>query len=169
MKQRLFNIIMCWDFTIALVVTIILFFSFPKVISGVFAKDIYGTGLTVLSILFSIYFAALAIIISSSSDDFVLFMENGDGKEGKLYRELLFNFKYSMITTFSALIVSICLYFQMTFILLGHKEYQQPKFYVSFYIFVSLYSLFTVLNSTLDAIKYSEKRVEFLKNKRDLN
>ena len=40
-----------------------------------FAKDIYSIGISVLSIVFSVYFAALAIIISASDDDFVAFLE----------------------------------------------------------------------------------------------
>ncbi len=63
----------CSDIVLAIVSAIFL----PSCVSNDLVAGYYSIGISVLSIVFSIYFAALAIIIASPPDDFVKFMEGG--------------------------------------------------------------------------------------------
>lgn len=153
------DIILSWDFILAIILSGIIYIFLPCNIKLLSAKDIYYIAITVLSIIFSLYFAALAIIISSSNDDFILFLE-----EDKIYSGVIGTFKYTLIVLFFSLIVSIILY---CIAALGINENYdiQPKIIMDIFIFLFSYSLFTVFNACLDSITYAKKRVEFIKIK----
>jgi len=73
------RVVFAWDFLLAIVGAIFIAVVFPCALPIDFAKDIYNVGISVLSIVFSVFFAALAIIMASSDDDFVRFLEkDGD-------------------------------------------------------------------------------------------
>lgn len=70
-----------------------------------FCKDVYGMGITVLSIVFSIYAAAFALLMTSSDDDFARFLdEEGD------FKALTASFKIVLLSLFLALGYAMCLY-----------------------------------------------------------
>lgn len=117
-------------------------------------------GISVLSIIFSVYFAALAIIISASDDDFVYFLE----AEGH-YTAILSTFKFSMFMIFTALIYSIILFAKTAYSLGMNSNYIQHHGWMVLYSFIFSYSLFCVFNSTIDALKYSHYRTKYLKEK----
>ncbi len=126
-----------------------------------FAKDIYSIGISVLSIVFSVYFAALAIIISASDDDFVAFLEEtGD------YSPIIATFRFSLVLLFVALMYSLLLYARTSYRLVGKIEFQSRWFLLVFAV-LFFYSLFAVVNSTMDAITYSKFRSRFVTLKKN--
>ena len=64
-----------WDLIAAVLCTVAAGSLFSGSIPESIARDIYGVGITVLSIVFSVFFAAVALVMTASDDDFVLFLE----------------------------------------------------------------------------------------------
>jgi hypothetical protein len=154
--MKIKNIIISWDFITALIMTVIIAFVLPSRIKTEFASSLYETGISVLSIVFSVYFAALAIIISSSDDDFVKFLE----KDGD-YSAIVDSFKFSLALLFIALIYSILL-FSISSFWISETCLIQSSLWLIVFIFLFLYSMFAALNSTLDSLKYAKFRTRFL-------
>ena len=152
--MRIRDIFTCWDFLVAITISLILWYYLPNQISISFAKDIYYLGVSILSKIFTIYFASLAIIISTSDNDFICFLEE-DGH----YTALLKSFKYSLLMIFFALMFSLFLYVLTSYFM--NKYSLHPKHIFIPYIFLFLYSLFTVFNASLDAMKYLNYRLQY--------
>jgi K+-sensing histidine kinase KdpD len=151
-----------WDLLLALVLAVLLGFILPDNIDNSFASTIYGVGISVLSIIFSVFFAALAIIISSGDNDFIHFLEeNGD------YSIIINSFRFSLILLFISLIVSIIM-FVITSLWQSNNIATQPKIVLALFTFIFSYSLFVTANSSLDALKYAERRVIFIRKTRGL-
>ncbi len=155
------DIVCAWDFLCALVVTVILSQVLPDRIDSGFARDFYNIGISVLAIVFSVYFAALAIIMSASDNDFALFLE----EEGD-YSAIVQTFKFSLTILFVALIYALVSY-GITLAWIAAKKTDQSMWLFIPYAFLFLYGLLTVANATQDAIKYSEFRIRYLKAKKD--
>lgn len=159
MPIKLKQIILSWDFLTAVCITAIAFFSLAGELANTLCKEIYNVGISVLSIVFSVYFAALAIIISSSDDEFVRFLEEvGD------YSKLITTFKYTLFLLFAALMYSIAL-FSLTSIWINDQFLVQPKIFMLIFAFFFPYSLFAAVSVTVDAIQYAKYRSIFV-NKR---
>ncbi|MGK9477905.1 hypothetical protein [Melioribacter sp. OK-6-Me] len=158
--MKIKNIIFSWDLIVALALSVLLFALIPSTISNEFAVKLYDIGISVLSIVFSVFFAAMAIIISASDDDFVRFLdEEGD------YTAIIGTFKFSLMILFVALIYSIILSASTSYMLsLGDKD--QCKIFIVLFTLLFSYGLFATLNSTYDAIKYAQYRTKFLKIKK---
>lgn len=148
--------IIAWDLFLAVGITVIVTFVLDSRIRDSFAKDVYSVGVSVLSIVFAIYFAALSIIISSSDNEFVRFLE-----ERGQFSELVSTFRFTLILLFVALVVAIGLYVYSAYIFANGG--QQSKFYFSLFVFLTFYALFAVVSSALDALKFATLRARFLK------
>lgn len=149
------KLVMSWDLASAIVLTIAgTYLLNENFLLGSRAKDIYGVGVSVLSIIFSIYFAALSIIISSSDNEFVRFLE-----EKGQFTELIKTFKFTLVLLFVSLIVAISLY---VYTVLSFRTVQTKWFFILF-LFLTTYALFAVLSSALDSIKFAGFRAKFLK------
>jgi hypothetical protein len=159
------HVIFGWDLLLALLGAICMAVVFPAWLPTDFAKDLYGVGISVLSILFAVYFAALAIIMASSDDEFVTFLdEQGD------YTLLIATFKMALFILFCALLVALCFYTYTSFRIANHFG-EQRKWWVVGFGFLFLWGLFAAFLSTRDAILYSKYRSRFLalrRNNRDL-
>lgn len=158
--MKIKDVIFCWDFIIAIIISIATYIIIPIHLQGSFVKDIYSMGISVLSIIFSVYFAALAIIISSGDDDFVKFL-NSEGH----YQAIISTFKYSIFMIFVALLYSLGLFIYVSFALSKNTNYTQSYAFFVSYIFIFAYSMFCVFNSTIDSIRYSSYRIRYLKIK----
>ncbi|RXM42262.1 hypothetical protein BOW57_17080, partial [Flavobacterium sp. YO64] len=73
--RRVKSFIYCWDFGIAFFATLITYYFLPDYINMKFTLSFYNVAMTVLSIIFSLFFTAMAIIMSSSDNDFIEFLE----------------------------------------------------------------------------------------------
>lgn len=123
-------------------------------------------GIGVLSIVFSIFFAALAFIISASDDDFVSFIE-----EKGLFTKIVNTFKWTVLSLFVALIYAILIYIVASYSIQYKNKNDETFLHISIiaiYCFLFFYSLIATLLSTNDAIKYSKKRVKFVRKKKDM-
>lgn len=158
--MKIKNIICSWDICIAFLITITIYLVLPDKINDDLAKDFYKIGISVLSIVFSIYFAAFAIIISASDDKFVLFLE----EEGH-FTELLSHSKFTIILLFISLMFSLFCY-GLTKLYNGDCVGHQSKYYLSIFIFLFIYSLFAALIAANDSISYAKYRTKFLKLKK---
>lgn len=118
------------------------------------AGSIFSIGISVLSIIFSVFFAALAIILSASDDDFVAYLEQ-DG----IYTSLIRSFRITLGSLFFALCVAIVAYVGST---VRHPTEMIPLWQFAGFAGVSVYALFATYFATLDATTYCLKRAEFV-------
>jgi len=145
------------DTLASITVALILYFFLPDTVGCTFAKDIYGVGISVLSIIFSVFFAGLAVIITSSDDVFVRWLE-----EQRHYRGLICLFKITLMALFLALLVALTLYLCTSHYEDIFPNFKQNKAWLIFFSFLFVYSLVATALSVLDAIKYAERRTEFI-------
>lgn len=158
--MKIKDIIISWDFILAVIIAVGLTFVSSFWVSNTFVLTAYEIGISVLSIVFSVFFAALAIIISSSDDDFVNFLE----EEGD-YTAIIQTFKFSLLLLFIALVYSIILTL-ITSYWLNNEHKNQQYYFIVIFTFLFSWSLFATLNSALDAIKYSTYRTQYLNTKK---
>ncbi len=154
------NFFVSWDFTLAILIASVSWFFLPDVICGTILKDLYSSSISVLSILFSMFFAALAIIISLNDNNFINFLE-----EDGYFSKLLSQFRFSLSAMFLTLIIALCLY-GITIFSITNPFWGQEKLQINIFIFAFFYSLFAVFLSALDAIRYLQTRLKFIKTNR---
>ncbi len=160
------NIILSWDFVIALIFSLATALFMPKDITLEFSKSFYDIGITVLSIVFSIFFTVLAIIMASSDNDFIAFLE----EEGD-FTALLNSFKITLIALFVSLIYSITLFMVVNYGIESPEKFHLKYNLIYFLIFEFLftYSLIATGLSVKDTIVFSTYRAKYLKEKNKRN
>lgn len=149
------------DFILSVLVVLGIAFFVRGNIPVTTAKEILSACVAILSIIFSVFFAALAIIITAGDNEFINFLEE-DGS----YTHIIWTFKFTLFLLFVSLIISISLYVTV----LPHVElvaqsgmyYYYPKWLMLPFAFLAMWSLFAAFNSSLDAIKYAEYRARFI-------
>ncbi len=160
--MKIKNVIISWDFIFSILLAIAAWLFLPYWVANQFTITLYEIGISVLSIIFSVFFAALAIIISSSDDDFVRFLEEkGD------YTAIIETFKFSLTVLFIALVYSIILTV-ITSHWITQNHLNQQFYFITIFCFLFFYGLFATFNSTYDAIKYSKYRTIYLNKKKNV-
>lgn len=144
------------DLVFALAVACVLLSVTPTSVRVGPARDFYSVCASVLSIVFSVFTASLAVIVASPDDKFVRFLE----KEG-LYGDLLFGFRVTLGALFFALVYSIVAYAWSAF-QFDAQVPRQHRFGLIVGASLLAYSLGATLSSAYSAIKYAEKKAEFL-------
>ncbi len=130
----------------------------PKQVSNTLCKDLYAVGISVLSIIFSVFFAALALIMSTSSDEFVTFLE-----EHKLFSLLLWGYKFTIWLLLIALLASLTLYSITSFWLSqSPAPLTQNRTLLLVFELLFLWGITATASAVFAAIKYSHKRSDFL-------
>lgn len=147
-----------WDWLAAFVATLVISFLVPGGVSCLMAKELFSVSTSVLSIIFSVFFAALAVLITAGDNEFIRFLVE-DGS----YRQIVWTFKVTLLLLFVSLLASIVLFV----IVLPYSEQElgnlyYPEWLMLLFSFLALYALFAAINSSLDAIKYAEYRARFL-------
>lgn len=144
------------DFLIAVIAVVLLLFLMPAKIDNVFAKDVYYVGISILSIVFSLFFAALAIIVSSSDDEFVKFLEKDNvfTEIVELYKIVLAELLLGLVYTF--------IIFGLTAYKIAHNLEHQNRFLFLIFVFLFIYGIFAVFSTILNSIKYARERSKFL-------
>jgi len=158
--MKLKYIFVSWDFITALFVFLFSFIVLPKEIFAEDAINIYQVGVTILSLIFSIYFASMAFILSSSDDEFVLFLE-----EKGHFTYLIESFSYTLKVVFIALMFSLSFLIMNFFVMEKIVAPINSRFIVSLFLLIGSYSLFCVIGTTMDSIKFVKYRIEYLKVK----
>jgi hypothetical protein len=159
--MNLKTIVNSWDIWVAIGLTVASALLFPRKLEITAVRDFYSLGIAVLSTVFSVFFAALAIIMSSSDDDFIEFLE----QEGGGYSKIIATFRFTLMVLFLALVSSVFDYVYTYLRLQAGAKYQQYSLLVSFE-FLFLYGLFAALASALDTISYARYRSRFLSARR---
>jgi hypothetical protein len=154
--MKLKDVFFSWDFLAAANIAGFLLFFLPHSIPSAFAKDVYAIGIAVLSITFSVFFAALAIIITSGDDDFIAFLQTNH-----TFTLILAFFKFTLGLLFVALMASIVLYGGAALSTAANNP-DHHKFFMSLFALLFFWSIFAAYVSTGDAIKYAERRVAYL-------
>jgi hypothetical protein len=164
--RRLKALIISWDFVIAFLSVIITFFLLPEFIIMKFALSFYNVAMTVLSIIFSLFFTAMAIIMSSSDNDFIAFLE-----EKNSFTELLWSFKVTLFLLFLSLILSIILYTGTSYWIDTNINvvWLQNSKLLLLLEFCFLYGMSSTWFCIMDTVKFSEYRAIFLKKNKENN
>lgn len=157
MKLKFKNIFCSWDFILSITLFVLTILLLPYKISNVLAKEIYTVAITVLSITFPVFFAALTAIITSSDDQFAIFLDSHG-----LYKPIINTFKYSLYVIFIALMLAIALSI-LTTCLINVSIASQPKWTVGPFGSIFIYSLLVGFNAIITAIKYADFRIRYLK------
>jgi hypothetical protein len=150
------KIITSWDFILAALLSATGSLFLPPYVRNTVAKDFYGVGISVLAIVFSVFFAALAIIMSSSDDEFVKFLEQESG-----YSKIIAAFRFTLLALFVALIASLMQYAYASARIEGGVQYQS-RWFLTIFQFLSVYGLLAALAAALDSISYARYRSKFL-------
>ncbi|MCK8143323.1 hypothetical protein MW871_15950 [Flavobacterium sp. I-SCBP12n] len=161
--RRFKAIILSWDFGITLLSVFATYLVLPEYINMNFALSFYNVAMTVLSIIFSLFFTAMAIIMSSSDNDFIEFLE-----EKNTFTELLWSFKFTLFVLFLSLILSIILYSGTSYwIETNHNETWLQDYKLLLLLqFCFLYGMIATWFSIMDTVKFSKYRSDFLKEQK---
>lgn len=159
--RRLKSILISWDFGVALFSAITTYVLMPSYIDMDFALSFYNISMTVLSIVFSLFFTAMSIIMSSSDNDFIEFLE-----ERSVFTELLWSFKFTLFVLFLSLVLSIIFYAGTSYWIMSKtvkNNWVQDSIFVLILEFCFLYGLLATWQAIMDTIKFSKYRSIFLK------
>ena len=151
------SVLFSWDLWCAFGLVVIIAFVVRHDVTAQTAKGIFEISVTVLSIVFSVFFAGLTVLITAGDNEFVRFLE-----EDGAYREIIWTFKFTLLLLFLALLFAIVL-FVSVLPLDDLHQYIFPRWLLLLFSFITIYSLFTAFNSSLDTIKYAEYRARFIK------
>lgn len=156
-KDFLFVFIISYDTFIGAAIGIISYILLPEVIPTSTLKDTYSMAINILAILFSMFFAALAIIVSVNDNEFIAFLE-----EDNLVSDLIKYFKTSLKIIFFMLLATILIYIYVVVhndvLFWGQLKYQ----YAIFLGFFS-YAITAVFLSSNDAIRFFSERLKYAK------
>jgi len=158
-RQKIKRVISSWDLWISLMLSVTVWIFLPFFNPTTFLKNFYLAGLTTLSIIFSVYFAALSLIISSSDNSFIRFLKNKN-----IYAKILFNFKFTLTVVFIALLMAVAL-FLFSGYQVAHEVDSQRILFLALFIFFFSYSLFSTFKTAKFAIEYADHRAKFLEKK----
>jgi hypothetical protein len=150
------GLIFGWDLFAAAVFAALFFFG-PMHIPNSIARDLYNAGISVLGILFAVFLAALATFASGSDNEFVKFLE-----EDRSYSALIAAFKINLFLLLVGLLASLFGYGLTSF---ADVHGSQNHWFLTGFVFISLWSLFATLNTALDGIRYAQSRAIFLHRK----
>jgi len=153
-RRKFRSTFLTWDIWLAFGLSLLCLLIPNRLITPDFAQEILKTTNSILSVLFSVYFAALAILASSGDNEFVMFLQS----EG-YYKDILGNFKITLYLLFIALVISIML---LVWVSLLPESSTIINFLPEIYAFIFLYSVFATINSSSDAIIYAQLRGKFL-------
>ncbi len=155
-ERNLKSIVWSADFGVAAVAAVGFCIALTDTVAAATAVEIYQLAVSVLSIVFAVYFAALAIIVAAPDDDFVRFLE----EEGDFTR-LVWAQRYCLRALFVALTLSIGLYVRLVIAAGPDRQGVEPSWLLTLQMFVSAYALLATLLSAGDCINFAQRRAEY--------
>ena len=156
-SDALKSVIFSWDFGLSLVLGVLVVLLMHDDVTVQIAKDIFEISVSVLAIIFSVFFAGLAVLITAGDNEFVRFLE-----EDGAYRAIIWTFKFTLFLLFCALLLAIVLFVSVLPFVNAQVIYIFPKWLLVVFVFLTSYSLFAAFNSSLDTIRYAEYRARFI-------
>jgi hypothetical protein len=157
LKTKLKRIFIAWDLFAAIICAVLYVFLLTTPVTAEIIKEITALVVSTLSIIFSVFFAALAVLITSGDNEFVKFLQ----KFGA-YSEIIWSYKFTLLVIFIALLFSIILYITALFEIPKRVPGVYPLIIMTPYVFLTIYALFCTMSSAIDAIKYAEYRTKYL-------
>jgi hypothetical protein len=155
-KFEIRDIIVSWDFLISAIFFVVLLFFLPSSLKCDFLVEVYGLAISVIAIVFSIFFASSAIILSGDND-FIKFLEKIGG-----FSFLISAFKFTLFLLFIALIYSMVVFALAAHSLSINKISMQSKWLFSIFVFLFSYSLLATICAANNAFRFQKERVENL-------
>ncbi|WP_445720141.1 hypothetical protein [Flavobacterium sp.] len=155
------SILIGYDFKISILLSVILYFILPDYLLMKFMITYYNIVITVVSIIFSLLFTACSILMSSSDDDFIIFLN-----EDKIFDDLLWTFKVTLIALFGCLIYSLFLYILTNYYIENSKIREiwfQHKIIFCSLTLLTTYSLIATYFSVENTLIFSKFRSKYLK------
>lgn len=156
------SVFLSWDFLAALGVVVAVFVLLRVPLSVAIARELFGFGLTLGALIFSVYFAALAVIAAAGDDDFVHFFA-----EGGEYFWLIEVFRITLLVLFVTLLASLSMFFYVAYLAAIDPKTILSHWLVSLFSFTIVYPLFASVNAAWDATKYAERRARYLQLTKD--
>lgn len=135
----------------------VLWYVSPTEVPNAFAKDLYGLGATVLAVVFSVFVAALAIIMAGDDSGFSAFLS----EEGSL-GVIMFGFKFTLWLLFVGLMAAVFLYALSSWWIVNGVETQQSVLSAGL-VFLLLYGVSATLTAALAAIQHSQLHIAYLR------
>ena len=158
------SILIGYDFKISILLSVILYFILPDYLLMKFMITYCNIVITVVSIIFSLLFTACSILMSSSDDDFIIFLN-----EDKIFDDLLWTFKVTLIALFGCLIYSLFLYILTNYYIenskIGEIWFQHKIIFCSLTL-LTIYSLIATYLSVENTLIFSKFRSKYLKIKK---
>ncbi len=156
-RTKIKRFLLAPDFCIAFIGAIFFALFANGPISSDLVKEITSTAITILSIIFSVFFAALAVMITSGDNEFINFLQRFGA-----YTQIVWSFKVTFFALLIALLSSLILYLTSIFQLSKPISGVYPWFFTTPYIFLTFYALLSTAAASVDAIKYAEYRTKYL-------
>lgn len=158
---RLRSLFISPDFLTALIAAVLFFIFWPDPSTVTMAKELFSIAVTVLALVFPLYFAGAAIVIAAGDNQFVAFLE----EEGRLFSFILRTFQITLWLLFSALLIAIVL--QLTTLPLAAQEasgqgpFEYPRWILVGFGFIGSWALFAAILAANEAFKYAHYRAQF--------
>ena len=156
-RQAVRSLLISWDWITAAAIVLAMSFLIPSGLTFPLAKEIFGASISVLAIVFSVFFAALAVLITAGDNEFVAFLQE-DGS----YIRIVWTFKITLLLLSLALLSSLVLFTTS----LAPSQLQPPPAYprslLLVFGFLGLYALLAAMHSSLDVIRYAQFRADYL-------
>jgi hypothetical protein len=162
------SILIGYDFKISIFLSVILYIILPDYLLMKFLITYYNIIITIVSIIFSLLFTAFSILMSSSDDDFIFFLN-----KDKIFDDLLWTFKVTLIALFGCLIFSLFLYVLTNYYIENSKYgeiWYQHKIVFCSLTLITTYSLIATylsIENTLIFSKFRSKYLEIKKNSKN--
>jgi hypothetical protein len=147
------DILLCWDFTIGLLISIF-FAIFFYIKNAPNSKIIFNSLISMNAIVFSLFFAVLAAIATSSSDDFLRYIESRNNVYTKMILSLRWTLFVLVVASAAALVGFVV-------------PIRPPSLWfetaaTSFILFLSVYGFFAAANCSFEMLHFANNRIRFL-------
>jgi hypothetical protein len=158
MPEKIWSVIWSLDTFVGLVIGLGVWIITPSSIPFEFSENILSVGISVLSIIFSIFFASLTFIISSSNDNFVEYLYNHGH-----YNIIIWSYQWTLGSLLIALVYSISYYSYASYWVTKPSSPEHGTVPFAIFCLLFAYSMTATVMSTKDAITYARMRARFLK------
>lgn len=157
MILRKLRVLLAWDLILSGAAAIVLWVALPAEVANAFAKDIYELAATVLAVVFSVFVAALAIVMSAGDRGFAKFV----AEEGSL-EVIVFGFKWTLGLLFAGLLAAVFLYGVTSWWATNEVD-SQPRWILAALSFLLLYGISATLSVAFAAVRHSQLHVAYLR------
>ncbi|MFN2303448.1 MAG: hypothetical protein ACK2TV_06920 [Anaerolineales bacterium] len=160
-SDKIKSVVLSWDFLTALLIIVVFALIVPVTLPVGIAREIFSVSVSVLSIVFSIFFAALAVVMTAGDNQFVGFL-----KRYELYEPILWSYRLTLLLLFFSLLLSLILYIAIlpmsANVMLQEPDPAYPSWILLIFGFFAFWSLFATANAALDAIRYAQYRASYM-------